>query len=87
MSIKFNKKNQSIPKVFLEKIEIDKIVDKMKKEKVVSMKEVTKAVWTQRAKRQACAGFIAMAKGVPPINGGSSGAGEVFTPTKLEAVA
>lgn len=83
----FNSKKQSIPQVFLEKMAIDKKIEDMRMQEVVDFNEFVKSKHIQTAKRQGCAYFIARAKGAPPINGGSSGAGQVFVPENLEAIA
>lgn len=82
----FDSRKQSVPKLFLDKIEIDKIVDPMKKNKVVNFHEMIPAIKKQRELRRKCEIHCLMNK-VDQDGDGSPAGGTVFKPKNLEAIA
>lgn len=50
----FDNRKQRVPDLFLEKIEIDKIVDAFKKSKIVPLVETTNALVKQKSLRNRC---------------------------------
>lgn len=63
----FDNRKQSIPKVFMDKMDIDrKIEEALKKKKVVEMDAVAKLIKQQRYLRGDCARLIEKSKTAPP---------------------
>lgn len=58
----FDNRKQKVPAVFIEKIEIDKIVDNLRKMKSVNLKEMTALLKKQRELRRMCEMFCHMHK-------------------------
>lgn len=82
----FDNRKQSVPKLFLDKIAIDKIIDPMKKSKIVSFSEMIPALKKQKELRRKCEIFC-LSRQVEKDGGGTPAGGTVFKPKKLEAIA
>lgn len=82
----FDNRKQSVPSIFLEKIAIDKVLDPMKKDKIVNLFEMISALKTQKELRRKCEIFCLMNK-VDQDGDGSPAGGTVFKPRNLEAIA
>jgi hypothetical protein len=82
----FDNRKQSVPKIFLEKIKVDKTVDSVRKNNVVIFHEARDALKKQRELRRKCEIFCLMNK-VDQDGDGSPAGGTVFKPKNLEAIA
>lgn len=85
----FDNKRQSIPSIFIEKIEIDKVVDSFKKLKVIAFSDlplINEALKKQKDLRRRCQLALAIHK-VDQNGPGGAGSGEVYTPFNTNAIA
>lgn len=82
----FDTRKQSIPECFIQKIEADKQVDMIKKNKVVDFYSAKQAVLMQKVYRQKCIMAISKNSG-PIIDGGSSGGGSNKAPILVDLMA
>ena len=82
----FDTRKQSIPQCFIDKMNADKEVEALKKQKIVDFYVTKKATLMQRTYRQRC--IMAISKNAGPIiDGGSAGSGSNYVPPLASGVA
>lgn len=82
----FDTRKQSIPQAFIDKMKIDDEISDMKASPVVFFNEAKEALIERNRIRGRCAAIIRQTT-TTPIGPGSPGAGTVFKPQNLQAVA
>lgn len=78
----FDNRKQSIPRVFMQKMEIDKTIDALKDASFVVLKDARESILEQRRLRKSCQIFCMMNKVTPESDGTPAGGSNWILPIR-----